>query len=234
MQQLNLRDVHQRIAEMARELHSQSGESGDVVLSRLADFAVSAIPGADYAGITATVDRKRIETLVATHSYPKLLDDIQKRYKEGPYLEAASGCAPVRVDDLAADTRWPAYGLEAVAQTPIRSVMAFKLFTAQEPMGALNVYAEQPHAFDSAAEEIGVVFATHAALAWDNLRRERQFRRALESRDAIGQAKGMIMERYRLDADAAFQLLTKMSQNSNTPVAVVARELIEIRQLPRV
>lgn len=213
---------------MARELHNQSGDDNDAVLSYLTDYAVSAIPGADYAGITVTGGRGRVETLVATHAYPKLLDEIQTRHSEGPYLEAASGSEPVRVDDLASDLRWPAYGIDAVAETPIRSVMSFKLFTARQSLGALNVYADQPHAFDSAAEEVGVVFATHAALAWDNVRRERQFRRALESRDAIGQAKGMIMERYRLDADAAFKLLTKMSQNSNTPVAVLARELIAI------
>src|SRR5690349_129459 len=110
MQHLNLRDVHQRIAEMARELHDQPADNGDAVLSYLIDSAVSAIPGADYAGITAPGSRGRIETVVATHTYPKVLDEIQMRHNEGPYLEAASS-DPVRVDDLASDLRWPAYGL---------------------------------------------------------------------------------------------------------------------------
>lgn len=228
MQHLTLRDVHRRIAEMARELHDECGDTPDTVLARLTDCAVSAIPGADYAAITMSEGRGRIQTLVATHPYPRLLDQIQTRHKEGPYVEAASDADLVRVDDLASDLRWPAYGADAVTHTPIRSLMAFKLFTTRQLLGTLNVYADQPHAFDSSAEEIGALFATHAALAWDNIRRERQFRRALETRDCIGQAKGMIMERYGLDADAAFKLLTKMSQNSNTPVAALARELIAI------
>ncbi len=93
-------------------------------------------------------------------------------------------------------------------------------------MGALNFYAERPHAFDQESVELGLVFATHISLAWAVVRRQEQFRSALASRDLIGQAKGMIMERYRVDAVHAFELLKRLSQISNSKVVDVAQALI--------
>ena len=109
-----------------------------------------------------------------------------------------------------------------LAETPIRSIMAFQLFIAGETMGALNVYAEQPHAFGQESRNIGLVFAAHSSVAWNSARRDEQFKRALASRDLIGQAKGMIMERYGVDAVQAFELLRKLSQDSNVPLIKVA------------
>jgi AmiR/NasT family two-component response regulator len=94
-------------------------------------------------------------------------------------------------------------------------------------MGALNVYAEEPGAFDDETEEIGLIFATHSALAWNSARRDEQFQRALASRDVIGQAKGMVMERYNIGAIQAFDMLKKLSQDSNVPLARIAEELTE-------
>jgi GAF domain-containing protein len=233
MPPLDLRDVHRRIAEMARDLHNASGADGGAMLSRVTDFAVSALPGADYAGVTVLLDRRRIETPATTHHYPKLLGEIQNRRGEGPSLHAALGSQPVRADDLSCDIRWPAFCLDAIAHTPVRSVMALPLFAGRQSLGTLDIYADLPNAFDEAAEDIGVAFATHAALAWDSVRRKAQFRKALESRDIIGQAKGMIMERYRLDANTSFELLKKMSQDSNTPLAVIAQELVAMNQPKR-
>jgi hypothetical protein len=104
--------------------------------------------------------------------------------------------------------------------------MAFQLFIADQTMGALNVYAEQPHAFDQTSKDIGRVFAAHSSVAWNAARREEQFSRALASRDTIGQAKGMIMERYGVDAVQAFNVLRKLSQDSNVPLVRVATELV--------
>ncbi|PRC56619.1 hypothetical protein C6A85_37695, partial [Mycobacterium sp. ITM-2017-0098] len=84
---------------------------------------------------------------------------------------------------------------DALAETPIRSIMAFQMFIAGETLGALNVYAEQPDAFGDESRPLGLIFAAHSSVAWNSARREAQFQRALTSRDIIGQAKGMIMER---------------------------------------
>jgi GAF domain-containing protein len=131
------------------------------------------------------------------------------------------------ITDLDNDFRWPRYRLDALAETPIRSILAFQLFIADRTMGALNVYAEEPNAFDDHSEEIGLIFATHSAVAWNSARRDEQFSRALASRDSIGQAKGMIMERYRVGAVQAFEVLRKLSQDGNVPLARIAQELVE-------
>jgi AmiR/NasT family two-component response regulator len=91
----------------------------------------------------------------------------------------------------------------------------------------LNFYAEHSNAFDDEAAELGLILATHTAVGWNMVRRDEQFRSALASRDIIGQAKGMVMERFKIDAVQAFELLKRLSQNSNTPLAAVARQLVE-------
>lgn len=227
MRSVNIASACRLIADMAREWHSHSG---DDVLAHVVRHAVLAVPGADYACITASGGPAIIKTVAATHAYPRLLHGIQNRLGEGPEVDVAATGEVVRVDDLERQTRWPSFGAEAVAQTSIRSLMACTLSTGREMLGVLNVYADEPYSVGPDADEIGVAFATHAALAWDNVRREQHFHSALESRDAIGQAKGMIMARYHVDSDAAFAMLTKMSQNSNTRIVDIARELIAMDQ----
>lgn len=230
MYDMKTRNAYEGIADMARELH---GQSGDDVVARVVNYAVLAIPGVDYASIAVSVATARTETVAATHGYPRLLHGLENRHGEGPVFDVMTTGEMVRVDDLEFHPGWPAYGAAALAETPIRSLMAFKLSAGRAILGVLHLYADDPYSFDSSVDEIGAAFATHAALAWDNARREQHFRSALSSRDAIGQAKGMIMERYHVDADAAFAMLTKMSQNSNTRIVDIARELIAMDQASR-
>ncbi len=218
--------THLRIAELVQNLHGRPDTDSDTVLAELAEHAAVEIPGAQYAGITVTRSGKHIETPAATHIYPLLLDKIQQRHKEGPCLTAAWEETIIHVADLETDERFPLYREDALAETPIRSIMAFQMFIAGQTMGALNVYADQPNVFDSESRNIGLVFAAHSSVAWNSARREDQFKKALASRDTIGQAKGMIMERYGVDAVQAFEVLRKLSQDSNVPLIKVAIELI--------
>jgi GAF domain-containing protein len=218
--------THLRIAELVQSLHGRPDADSDTVVAELAEHAAIEIPGAQYAGITLTRNGKHIETPAATHMYPMLLDKIQQRHQEGPCLTAAWEEKTVHVADLETDDRFPLYRQDAIAETPIKSIMAFQLFIAGETMGALNVYSEQPNVFDSESRNIGLVFAAHSSVAWNSARRDEQFKRALSSRDVIGQAKGMIMERYDVDAVRAFELLRKLSQDSNVPLIRVATELV--------
>jgi GAF domain-containing protein len=205
----------------------------DAILGELTEGAVKALPGAQYAGITIASRHGEVRTASATGRYPVLLDEIQQRYKEGPCLSAAWEQHMIRIKDMADEERWPAYCRAATQASPIRSIMSFQLFADHHTMGALNFYAEQPHAFDDDAVELGLILATHTALAWNLVRRDEQFRSALASRDIIGQAKGMIMERFTIDAIRAFELLKRLSQNSNTALAVVASRLVESAHLDR-
>jgi GAF domain-containing protein len=202
--------------------------NGDLLLSELTQSAVKAVPGARHAGITVAERGGDVYTAASsTGRYPALLDKLQQTHGEGPCLSAAWQQHMIRIDDLTLDERWRAFSRDAVEQTPVRSIMSFQLFADHKKMGALNFYAEQPAVFDDDAVEAGLILATHTALAWKLVRREEQFRSALGSRDIIGQAKGMLMERFKIDAVQAFELLKRLSQNSNTPVTAVARQLVE-------
>lgn len=218
--------AHLRIAELVQELHGRSDVDSDTVLAELAEHAAVEIPGAQHAGITLTRTANHIETPAATHLWPVLLDKVQQRHQEGPCLTAAWEDKIIHVADLEADDRFPLYRRDALAETPIRSIMAFQLFIEGQTVGALNVYSERPNVFGSESRNLGLIFAAHSSVAWNTARRDEQFKRALASRDTIGQAKGMIMERYGVDAVQAFSVLRKLSQDSNVPLIEIATELV--------
>jgi GAF domain-containing protein len=218
--------THLRIAELVQQLHGRPDTDSDTVIAELVEHAAVEVPGAEYAGATITRSAKYIDTPAATHKWPILLDEIQQRRREGPCLSAAWEDKTVHVANLETDDRFPLYRRDTLEQTPIRSIMAFQMFITGETMGALNVYARQPHAFDKASRDIGLIFAAHSSVAWHAARRDEQFKRALASRDTIGQAKGMIMERYGVGAVQAFEVLRKLSQDSNVPLVQVAADLV--------
>ncbi|WP_370329437.1 GAF and ANTAR domain-containing protein [Mycolicibacterium hippocampi] len=225
-----LEAAHLRVAELVQGLHSRPDTDSDTVVAELAEHAAVEIPGAQYAGITLTRSAKKVDTPAASHHWPLLLDKIQERHQEGPCLTAAWDEKIIHVVDLETDERFPKYRRDALAETPIRSIMAFQMFIAGETVGALNVFSEQPGAFTADSRDLGRVFAAHSSVAWNSARRDEQFRRALSSRDIIGQAKGMIMERYGVNAVQAFELLRKLSQDSNVPLIKVATNLVEDAQ----
>ncbi|MGZ5363829.1 MAG: GAF and ANTAR domain-containing protein [Mycobacterium sp.] len=218
--------THLRIAELVQNLHSRPDTDADTVIAELAEHAAVEIPGAQYAGITVTRNGKHIETPAATHFYPMLLDKVQQRHQQGPCLTAAWEEKTIHVADLETDDRFPLYRQDALAETPIRTIMAFQLFIAGQTMGALNVYADEPNVFGDESRNIGLAFAAHSSVALNSARRDEQFKNALASRDVIGQAKGMIIERYGVDAVRAFELLRKLSQDSNVPLIKVATQLV--------
>ena len=215
-----------QLSRLLRDLQERAPEDHEGALREVIDNAARAVPGARWAGITVADRDGKVESISASHANAIKLDDIQRRTREGPCLAAAWQREVIRVDDMASETRWPRFCAEASADTEVRSVLAFDLFADRRQMGALNFMSDRTQAFDEQSVEIGLIMATHTALAWTMLTRDEQFRGALASRDLIGQAKGMIMERFDIDSPAAFALLKKLSQNSNTSVAEIAAELV--------
>lgn len=215
-----------QVNELIRLTQSRALTDIEGVLVDLVDSAVEYVPGAEYAGITIAGRHGDVSTAAATHEYPKILDKIQQRWEQGPCLSAAWEHHVIKIDDIQDEVRWPDYCREVATTTPIRSVLSFQLFADHRAMGALNFYAQTADVFDSAAVEAGMVVATHVALAWNLARRDQQFRSALATRDIIGQAKGMFMERFKIDAVQAFEVLKRLSQNSNTPLVDIAQEIV--------
>jgi hypothetical protein len=196
-------------------------------LGELVARAARQTPGAQYAGMTVVSRTHGISTAAATHHFAMLLDEIQERHQEGPCVSAAWRQNTEHIDDLETEERWPHYRRDALMETPVRSVLAFEVFVDKDVRGALNFYAEQPGAFQRDSFELGLIFATHIALAWSMFRRTDQFRSALLSRDIIGQAKGIIMERFHVNAIHAFELLSRLSQETNTKLADIAQQIID-------
>jgi transcriptional regulator with GAF, ATPase, and Fis domain len=215
-----------QVAEFVCELQQRTCADIDAALGELTARAARALPGAQYAGVTIT-RRHGVQTASSTGRYPALLDAIQRQHREGPGISAAWRQRTVRVADLATDERWPRYRSAAIKQTPIRCILSFPLYADTQTAGALNFFAERAGVFDDPALQTGRFVATQTELAWNMLRRDSQFRSALASRDVIGQAKGRLMERFHIDSDAAFQLIKRLSQESNTAVAEIARRLVE-------
>ena len=213
-------------AQLVSDLHHRASFDTPALLRELIAGAAESVPRAEYAGITVTDRRRRSQTAAATHRYPVMLDEIQRRYQQGPCLTAAALQDSVRIDDLDAEDRWPLYREEALKQTPIRSILSFGMFKEGGTTAALNFYAEPVNAFDDGSVNLGLIFASHTALVWNMMRRDLQFRSALVSRDVIGQAKGRLMERFDIDAAEAFELLRQLSQESNTPIAQIAERVV--------
>ncbi|WP_262365773.1 GAF and ANTAR domain-containing protein [Gordonia sp. OPL2] len=230
--------VHGQIARLARRLHGTAGAAGVsdpmVVLSEVTRTAVDVLPGVDHAGITlvrraARGDRPAaLESTAATGPIPELVDKLQHDCGEGPCFDAVWMHQTNRIDDLWTETRWPRFVSAVRGSTAVRSVLSIQLFVTDQELGALNLYSDEVSVFDAVAEDLATNLATHAAIALSTARRSDQFRSALASRDILGQAKGILMERYGIDALAAFDLLRRLSQETNTPVTELAHKLVEV------
>ncbi|WP_255507049.1 GAF and ANTAR domain-containing protein [Mycolicibacterium sp. 018/SC-01/001] len=198
-----------------------------MALLDLTAISVASVPGARFAGTTVfNTQGKSVTTLAATHPLASVVDEIQFATGEGPCLSAAWNHHTIVIDDMATETRWPRFQAQTMVQTPIRSVMSFRLFDDGQLLAALNFFAESAGVFDEESVELGLIFAAHLAVAWSGMNREQHFRSALASRDIIGQAKGMLMERFDITAPAAFELLRRLSQESNTKLHDVAERIV--------
>jgi GAF domain-containing protein len=214
------------MAELARA--AAAPRNVDEVLADVTSEATQLIPGTDTAGILLVGKGGKFESLAGTTDLPHRLDELQMMFNEGPCVEAALDELIVRTDDFRSEERWPKYSAAAV-EIGVLSGLSFKLYTADRTAGALNLFAFKPNAFDAEDETTGVVLAAHAAAAILASRQGEQLESALSTRDRIGQAKGIIMERFGIDDVRAFEMLRKLSQDGNTRLIDVAQRVIETR-----
>ncbi|CAM02051.1 GAF domain-containing protein [Saccharopolyspora erythraea NRRL 2338] len=209
------------LASAARRL----GGTPDVeaTLRAITQAAVATVPGADCAGIS-WVERRRVTAQAPTHELVAYCDQLQTKLGEGPCLQAIRSQDTVVVEDLTVDQRWPEFAAHAV-ERGVRSMLSFRLFVARETLGALNLYSCSPGRFGENARIVGELFAAHAAVVVSGKRREDQLSQALLTRDVIGQAKGILMERYGITAEQAFDRLIAASQAANMKLREVAAKL---------
>ena len=219
--------VARQLSELAREL--QADLTTEALLKHIVRAAVSEVPGAQSAGITQ-VTGKEFVTTAASGELAARIDRIQYEAGEGPCLDAARYHQTVRCDDLRTDARWARFAAQAVA-LGVLSVLSFQLFAGDDSFGALNLYAGEAAAFGPDSESTGILLASHAALAMTAARTESGLLTALDSREMIGQAKGILMERYKITGVQAFGLLIASSQAVNRKLRDVAEHLVATGEL---
>ncbi len=228
-----------QFAALTRELFA----SQDLfeVAERVVDLALGCIPGVVASGVTF-FEGVRPMAHVATDEVAQQLDAYQLAREEGPIGESLEAGEPVSIGDLAGDPRWPSFRSMA-AELGITGVAACGLTVRRDqdwhPLGALTVYAEAPGAFDDDVGDAVSLFAAHLAVVaafdrdrHDVSRREAALHRALGSRDVIGQAKGILMERRHVPAGEAFDMLRRASQRLNVRLQELATCLAETGELP--
>lgn len=109
-------------------------------------------------------------------------------------------------------------------------MLSFQLYVEGDNLGALNLYSHTPNGFDEESERVGLLFASHAAIAFAGVQAQEQLAVSLGTRDLIGQAKGILMERHHLTGLQAFAVLTRISQDTNRKLRDVAAELVKLAE----
>lgn len=211
---------------ISRELLHARGEQP--TLQRTTELALQTVAGCDACGVSIRHSDGSVDTPACTSPIVQKADALQYEFGEGPCLDAIWKQGVYLIDDLETETRWPQWAPAAV-ELGFRSILSVRLESPEgkQVLGGLNLYARAPQSFDQTDEMIASIFARHAANALVATRRSEGLEDALRTRQAIGVAQGMVMQRYGLDLDQSFELLRRYSNETNVKLRVLAEELIK-------
>ena len=223
-----------QLAETFGAVARALGEYRDDVqqgLDKVVRLAVETLDACEFAGISLAEGRK-ITSPASTNDTPKRLDEIQSETGEGPCIEAIREHEVFQTGDLRNESRWPKFSERAHRETGVRSILSLRLFVEEDTLGALNMYSTASDAFDDSDVALGTVFAVHAAVAMSAARRQASLEQKADSRDLIGQAKGILMARSDISDDRAFELLKAASQRMNVKLRDIAKDVVERKPPP--
>jgi GAF domain-containing protein len=215
-----------QLGALARDLQRDS--SPEQTLITVVQGAVDLIPGAEEGSISVVLGGKEVHSEAASGELPERVDALQAETGQGPCLDAVYQHETVRVPDMRHEPRWPEFARRA-SDAGALSMLSIQLFVDGDNLGALNLYARSPQAFTDESEHTGLLLASHAAVAYAGARKEAQLTRAIDTRDLIGQAKGILMERFEVNADDAFAILIKFSQQTGVKLHEIAERLVQRR-----
>ena len=218
--------------------HLYAADSFDAVLLRIAETAVSTVAGCQMASVTLA-ERGAYQTAATTDPAASAVDQAQYDAEEGPCLDAVE--APIVYAQAFPDTRWPTLASRP-AELGAQSAASYRLAAASVATagtgGSLNTYGIEPDAFSDEAQQIGLILAAHASMAAGAVRERdalqdvaQNLNKALLSRDVIGQAKGILMERLKIGPEDAFDILRRSSNRLNEKLHGVALSLAETGEL---
>lgn len=218
-----------QLGELARAM--QQEEKADDLLAVMVQAALQLIPGADEGSISEVVGRKQVGSRAPSGELPEKVDGFQSETGQGPCLDAVYEQQTVRVPDLENEDRWPRFS-KLASEAGAKSMLSFQLYVEGDNLGALNLYSRRSNAFNDESEHVGLLVASHAAVAFAEIQKTDQLTQALNTRDLIGQAKGILMERHKITGQQAFVVLTRASQNANLKLRDVAENLVNSGALP--
>jgi GAF domain-containing protein len=210
-------------ATFARDLSTSAGEPQQLQLAVAA--VVDMVDGCDEAGV-AMVTRSGLETITATSELVTHGDQLQYELGEGPCVDTVKTHTTVISSEIASDPRWPRWGPTIAQRYGVGSILSLLLYTGDDSYGALNLYSAAPHAYTSEDILVAHSIAAHLAVAVAAARVSEHKGLAMVSRLLIGQAEGILMERYRITAEQAFDLLRHLSEDSNRKLILVAQDLV--------
>ena len=193
--------------------------------------AAGTVPGAQHASISVVVRRREVYTRAATDELPRAVDTAQYETGQGPCLDTLFERRTERVPNTADHPRWPDFTKRA-RELGVGSMLAVQLYVDRDDLGALNLMSKHPDAFDDESESVALLFAAHAAVAMAAVQRIDQLQRAVSTRDIIGQAKGILIERLGVTGDQAFRVLAHASQQENRKLHEIAAELVTTGEMP--
>lgn len=228
-------EVSARFAALSEDLLAEHDEAA--VLRQVCERSLEFVPGVDFCGITLRGPRRRLESACSTDPIAEKCDGLQRELGEGPCMEAAHDVQRMYVvDDLRSDVRWPKWGPAAVA-LGVRSLVSVKLSSEtiseeHAPLGALNMYSTEAGWAAPDVVEIGRIYAVHCANALAQARQITGLQRAVDSRHLIGVAQGILMQRYDVGIDTAFEVLQRYSTTTNTKLRDVATQVVAHGGLP--
>ncbi len=224
----------QQLAETFAEISRVLLAEPDVqrTLEKMCALLVTTVAGCDHAVVTVVRDHA-LESPAASDDVGPSVDSLQLDVDDGPCLEAIREHHTVVTDDLAAETRWPRFSRRAVEVTGVRSMLAFRMFIAQDTLGSLNLYSKHPRAFTDDSLAVGTIFAAHASVALraaQNKEDLARFREVAKARELMGQAKGILMGRQGITAQAAMEILARGAERLKIELRELARRIVEAEE----
>ncbi|MDN0199448.1 GAF and ANTAR domain-containing protein [Streptomyces sp. S.PNR 29] len=213
-------DLAEALTEAAQQLHETPTPHG--TLRTAVQLAVHLMPGAEHAGVSVIERSNRPRTLAWTDEVVRSAEAHQQGREPHPHWDRLWSSPVVRIEDSEADG-----GADALSALGLRSALSLRLRADRRRITVLTAYASKPRAFDDAATRIGRLFTAHVSIALDSATTREQLTEAMRTRDLIGQATGILMERLNIDAAGAFESLVRASQRENVKLRDLARRIVD-------
>ena len=215
-------ELAEKLTVAAQQLHETTSPRS--TLRTAVRLAVHTIPGAEHAGISVMERKAHRQILAWTDEVVRSAEALNSGREHHPHWSRLWTAPVARIEDSASGDD---EGEPALSRLGLRSVLSLRLRADRRRITVLSAYSRKPRAFDDSAIRIGRLFTAHVSIAFDSATAREQLTEAMRTRDLIGQATGILMERLDIDAAEAFDSLVRTSQRENTKLRDLARRLVD-------